>query len=43
VPIKNYDDFFNVLDRHEPGQKVKITVQRGKDRLDLPVELMLLP
>jgi S1-C subfamily serine protease len=43
APIKNYDDFFNVLDRHEPGQKVVVTVQRGKDRLDLPVELMLLP
>jgi len=41
--IKNYDDFYNVLDRHEPGQKVKITVQRGDQRLDFVVELILLP
>jgi S1-C subfamily serine protease len=43
VPIKNYDDFYNVLDRHDPGKTVKITVQRGDERLDFPVELMLLP
>jgi S1-C subfamily serine protease len=41
--IRNYDDFYNVLDRHEPGQKVKITVQRGDQRLDFVVELILLP
>src|SRR5688572_31827011 len=29
------------LDRHEPGQKVKITVQRGEQRIDLPVDLVL--
>jgi S1-C subfamily serine protease len=43
TPIKNYDDFYNVLDRHEPGQKVKITVRRGDQRLDFNVELILLP
>jgi S1-C subfamily serine protease len=43
VPIKNYDDFYNVLDRHDAGKTVKITVQRGDERLDFPVELMLLP
>jgi S1-C subfamily serine protease len=43
APIKNYDDFYNALDRHDPGQTVKITVQRGEERLDFPVELMLLP
>jgi S1-C subfamily serine protease len=43
TPIKNYDDFYNVLDRHEPGQKVKITVRRGDERLDFNVELILLP
>jgi S1-C subfamily serine protease len=41
--VKNYDDFYNVLDRHEPGQKVKITVVRGDQRLDFEVELILLP
>jgi S1-C subfamily serine protease len=42
-PIKNYDDFYNALDGHEPGQKVKITVQRGDQKLDFDVELILLP
>jgi S1-C subfamily serine protease len=41
--VKSYDDFYNIIDRHEPGQKVKITVQRADERLDLVVELMLLP
>jgi S1-C subfamily serine protease len=43
VSIKNYDDFYNVLDRHDPGQTVKITVQRHDQRLDFKVELVLLP
>jgi S1-C subfamily serine protease len=43
LPIKNYDDFYNALDRHDPGQKVKITVRRGDERLDFTVELVLLP
>jgi S1-C subfamily serine protease len=43
VSIKNYDDFYNVLDRHDPGQTVKITVQRRDERLDFKVELVLLP
>jgi S1-C subfamily serine protease len=43
APIKNYDDFYNVLDRHEPGQKIKITVRRGDQLLDFNVELILLP
>jgi S1-C subfamily serine protease len=42
-PVKNYDDFYNALDGHEPGQKVKITVKRGKELLDFEVELALLP
>jgi S1-C subfamily serine protease len=42
-PVKNYDDFYNVLDQHEPGQKVRITVQRGNERLDFNIELVLLP
>jgi S1-C subfamily serine protease len=42
-PVKSYDDFYNIIDRHEPGQKVKVTVQRADERLDLDVELMLLP
>ncbi len=41
--VKTYDDFYNILDRHEPGQAVKVTVQRANERLDLQVELVLLP
>jgi S1-C subfamily serine protease len=41
--VKSYDDFYNIIDRHEPGQKVTITVQRAEERVDLQVELMLLP
>jgi len=42
-PVKNYDDFYNALDGHDPGQKVKITVQRGDQRLDFDIELVLIP
>ena len=41
--VQNYDDFYNILDRHEPGQKVKVTVQRGDQRLDFDIELILIP
>jgi hypothetical protein len=40
--VKNYDDFYNILDLHEPGQKVKLTVNRRGARLDFTVELVLL-
>lgn len=41
--IKNYDDLYNVLDRHQPGEKVKIGVKRGDQLLDVTAELVLLP
>jgi S1-C subfamily serine protease len=41
-PVKTYDDFYNILDRHEPGQKVKLTVNRRGERLDFEIELVLL-
>jgi S1-C subfamily serine protease len=41
-PVKNYDDFYNILDRHEPGQKVKLTVNRRGTLLDFEIELVLL-
>ena len=41
-PVKTYDDFYNILDRHEPGQKVKVTVNRRGTRLDFEIELVLL-
>ena len=42
-PVRNYDDFYNILDRHEPGEKVKVTVNRNGELMDFMVELMLLP
>ncbi len=41
-PIASYDDFYNIVDRHQPGDKVKLQVQRDKERLELTVELVLL-
>lgn len=41
-PVNDYDDFYNILDRHEPGDKVKLTVQRANQRLEVEVELVLL-
>ena len=42
-PVTDYDDFYQILDRHEPGDKVKLTVQRANQRLEVEVELVLLP
>jgi S1-C subfamily serine protease len=41
-PITSYDDFYNIVDRHQPGDKVKLQVQRGEERIELGVELVLL-
>jgi S1-C subfamily serine protease len=41
-PIASYDDFYNIVDRHQPGDKVKLQVQRDGERLELVVELVLL-
>jgi S1-C subfamily serine protease len=41
-PVKNYDDLYTILDRHQPGDKVKIVVQRGGQRVELTTELLLL-
>jgi S1-C subfamily serine protease len=40
--VPDYDELYNVLDAKKPGDKVKVTVQRGRDKLTLPVELVLL-
>jgi S1-C subfamily serine protease len=42
-PIKNYDDLYNLLDHHRAGDKVRLTVQRGDKRVDVSIELVLLP
>jgi S1-C subfamily serine protease len=41
--IKDYDDLYNALDRHRAGDKVKLTVQRGDKRVEVPIELVLIP
>jgi S1-C subfamily serine protease len=41
--VNNYDDFYNIVDRHQPGEKVVLMVQRGAQRVPLEVTLLLLP
>jgi S1-C subfamily serine protease len=41
-PVNNYDDLYTILDRHQPGDKIKIEVQRGSQRVELETELLLL-
>jgi S1-C subfamily serine protease len=41
-PIQSYDDLYTILDRHQPGDKVKLTVIRGEKRLQIPITLVLL-
>lgn len=40
--VTDYDGLYNALDGRKPGEKVKVTVQRGKERLELEIELVLL-
>jgi S1-C subfamily serine protease len=40
--ITNYDDLFNVLERYEPGSKVKVKVLRGGEVFAIETELALL-
>jgi S1-C subfamily serine protease len=42
-PVKDFDDLATILDRHNPGEKVKLTIQRGKEKLTVPIELVILP
>jgi S1-C subfamily serine protease len=39
--IEDYDDLYNTLDGKKPGDRVKLTVLRGKRRVDLDVELQV--
>ncbi len=39
--VPDYDELYNVLDSKKPGDKVKVTVQRGREKVTLPVELVL--
>ena len=42
-PVKDYDDLYTILDRHQPGDKVKLTVVRGDQKLEMTIALVLLP
>ena len=41
--IGNYDDLYNILDEHKPGDKVTVKVRREGEVLSIPVELFVLP
>jgi S1-C subfamily serine protease len=38
-PVENSEDLRSALEKHQVGDKVKLTVQRGEDQVDLTVEL----
>jgi S1-C subfamily serine protease len=40
--IADYDDLYNTLDQHQPGDEVEITVQRGKDAVKSKIKLIAL-
>ena len=41
--INNYDDLYNTLDEHQPGDTVKVKLRREGDTITVPVELFVLP
>lgn len=41
--IKDYDDLYNVLDLHHPGEQVDVTVTREGKRVTLKTALILIP
>lgn len=42
VAVRSYDDLFNALDPHNPGDKIVVGVLRGGQRLSLTVTLSVL-
>ncbi len=40
--VDDYDDLYNVLEPHRPGDKVVVKVRRGDEVVDVPVQLELL-
>lgn len=40
--IKDYDDLYHAFDRHQPGDRVKLWLVRGKERRSVDVELAVL-
>jgi S1-C subfamily serine protease len=41
--VNDYDDLYTILDSHQPGDKVKLAIVRGEQRLTINITLVLLP
>ncbi len=41
--VSNYDDLYNELDRHNPGDRVSVKVNRDGQVVTVPVEVYVLP
>ncbi|MBQ9395646.1 MAG: PDZ domain-containing protein, partial [Proteobacteria bacterium] len=41
--VSNYDDLYNELDRHNPGDHVSVKVNRDGQVVTVPVEVYVLP
>ena len=42
-PIRNYDDLYNALDTHQPGETIQIQIRRDGNLMTVPVEVYVLP
>lgn len=40
--VDDYDDLYNALDVHRPGDKVQVTLQRGEEKVNVTVEAVVL-
>lgn len=41
--VSNYDDLYNELDRHNPGDRVNVKIKRDGKVVSIPVEVYVLP
>jgi len=41
--VEDFDDLYNALDTHRPGDKVSVKVRRGDETLTLPLDVLALP
>ena len=39
--VEDYDDLYNALDQHKPGDRVVVKVQRGEKLIELKTELIV--
>jgi S1-C subfamily serine protease len=42
VPVKNYDDFYNAVDRHKAGERVPVTLRRGASEVKVELDIAVL-